>query len=268
MKLFAVDGNWYIHRVWHTQPETTQDPTSLLVRRFLSLICRDAIANRCNHLVVAFDGDKVFRFDLFPAYKGERGEGSKAYDYLDALKTYLASAGIQVIHLLKYEADDVLASIGPAVIGTRDKDAYQYLREGVELYDSSFKVDGKPAPRTVTHKTVVKLLDGLRADQSLDYQTLIGDKIDGVPQIVTPARARKGLIKYGTIKAWAAADPEFRAEMMGVQKKLNLNRKLVRLCTDLPIKLKPIKWASDLDEFPQAYADYKTFCNPKSKGLF
>lgn len=271
MKTFAVDGNWYLHRIWHTQPDAAKDLTNLLTRRFLGLICRDAMATKRDNLVVAFDGDKVFRFDIYPGYKGERGEGSKVYDYLDALTTYLAAAGIQVIHLQKYEADDVLCTIaaqGPVVIGARDKDAYQYLDAGIELYDSSFKVSGKPSPKFIRHRDIPSLLGGLSARQSLDYQTLIGDKIDCVPQIVTPAKARKGLLKHGSLQAWLSNDAEFKAELKAVKDKLTLNRKLVKLVADLPIKVKPIKWNSDLERFPQAYADYKAFCNPKSKGLF
>lgn len=270
--LFAADGNWYLHRVWHTMPEESKDPASLMARRFLSMICKDALATKAKNLVVAFDGDKVFRFKLYAKYKGERGEGSKAYDHLDLIKAYLAQAGIQVIHLMEYEADDVLASLAAAgnlIGGTRDKDSFQYLREGVKLYDSSMKDGrGKPAPRYITHKDVEVLLKGLRPEQSLDYQTLIGDSIDGVPQLVTPARARKGIIKHGSLKAWLAADKDLRKELKPKAKQLQLNRKLVRLCTDLPIKIKPVKWNADVSDMTQAYVDYKTFCNPRSKGLF
>lgn len=272
MSLYGVDGNWYLHRVFHTQPEQSKDPASLMARRFLSMICKDAVATRCKNLVVAFDGDKIFRYDIYPSYKGERGEGSKVYDYLDGLKTYLDSAGIQVFHFPKYEADDVLCSIAsqstvPVVIGARDKDAFQYLRQGVRLYDSSNKLKGKPAPRYIAHTDVPVMLKGIAPEQCVDYQTLIGDAIDNVPQLVTPAKARKGIATYETLKSWIAADDAIRAELREKKEQLVLNRKLVKLKADLPIKIQQVCW-KDVSDFPQPYADLKTFCNPKSRGLF
>jgi 5'-3' exonuclease len=256
-------------------PEESRDPAALMCKRFLAMICNDALAARCTNLVVAFDGDKVFRFKLYAKYKGERGEGSKVYDHLDLVKSYLDEVGIQVIHAREYESDDILCSIanqGDMVGGTRDKDSYQYLRKGVRLFDSSFKVKVggkmKPAPRFITHEDVPVLLKGLTAKQSLDYQTLIGDEIDGVPQLVTPARARNGIMEHGTLKAWLAADKTLRRELKPKAEQLNLNRKLVRLVPDLKLKLRPIQWNKDVQSLPNGYANFKTFCNPRSKGLF
>ncbi len=232
------------------------------------MICADAMATKCDRLLVAFDGDKVFRFKLYPKYKGERGASSPAYDYLDALKTYLSKAGVPVFHFQEYEADDVLASVATqcrnVICGTRDKDSHQYLKEGVELYDSG----AKPKPILLTHEQVQKI-DGMTGAQFLDYQTLIGDKIDCVPQLVSPAKAKKGILNHGSLKKWMAKDAEFRAAMTEIREEFLLNRKLVKMKTDLPVRpFVSVNWAPYSEDFPKKYFEYKDFCNPKSKGLF
>lgn len=267
---FVADGNWYLHRVYLTMPEESRDPVALLCNRFLAMLCKSAVFVKAKTLTVAFDGASVFRFKLFPEYKGNRGSGSQVYDYLQPLIDYLLGAGVHVIQLQDMEADDVLCSMArfaPITMGTRDKDSFQYLCEGVQLLDTSHKVNGKPSPLIITHKDIPKLL-GLSPAQALDYQTLIGDKLDNVPQLVTKARARKGLLAHKSLKNWLAADPEFRKEMKARKAELELNRKLVRLVSDLKVEPKPMRWVKNLEAMPQAYVDLHALCNRKTKSLF
>lgn len=269
----GVDGNWVLHRVYHTLNDDLKDPAGHVARRFLSMVCRDAIFVKAKQVLVAFDGAKVFRYKIYPDYKGNRDKSdgaSSVYDYLQPLLDYLAMAGVHVVQLQQYEADDVLCSLAahtPVTISTRDKDAYQYLAPGVTLMDPSAKIGAKTVPKMTTAKDVKSLI-GVPVSASLDYQTLIGDKIDNVPQLITPAKAREGLLKHGSIKNWLSTDPEFRKAMKARKEELNLNRKLVRLVPDIEVEAKPIKWLRDLQSMPQAYVDYHSFCNPKTRSLF
>lgn len=251
-------------------PDESKDPTSLLARRFLSMVCKDALLVKAKEIAVAFDGNAIFRYKLYPEYKGQRSSGSNIYDYLQPVIDYLVGAGIHVIHLREYEGDDVLASLastGNLTVGTGDKDAYQYLVQGVQLINPTFKVNGKPRPKFTTHKDVPKLI-GLQASQALDYQTLVGDKIDNVPQLMTPGKAVKGLTKYGSLKTWLAQDPEFRTLMRKQKAALELNRKLVKLVRNLDVCTKPVRWVRDLEVMPSAYVDLHTVATRKTRSLF
>ena len=265
----GVDGNWIIHRAFYTTPEDVENRGDAICKKFVSMVCKDALANKATHILVAFDGARIFRYKLYPDYKAnrEKGDGKTPYDYLDGLIAYLNELGIKVIQNHRYEADDVLCSLaknteGKLVISTKDKDAFQYLRPGVVLYDSS----AKPTPTVTTHKDTKKRL-GVDANLCLDLQTLLGDSIDNVPQLVSKAKAIKGLTTWGSIKEWLANDKTFRKEMRKHKEELTLNRKLVRLVSTIEdaVADKP-KWSTNKDV--TAYVVWKDFANPKSKGLF
>jgi 5'-3' exonuclease len=234
---------------------------------------------------VAFDGARVFRHKLLSTYKGSRRkdkeerlipdgavEEGSPYLLLPALLAYLGEHGIPNVQHDLYEADDVLASVaaqtkGAAVLGSKDKDIYQCLGNGTLQFDSSGKKNGERCPIVIDALAVEKKL-GVKASQAVDYQTLIGDGIDDVPRIMSPAKASLGLKTYGTIQEWAAADEEVRKLFKARRAELNLNRKLVRLVTDIKISLSPIRWAVPSGKTPKAYIALRDFCNPKTKGLF
>lgn len=263
----GVDGNWVLHRAFHTQNYESRDPALAICSKFLSMVSKDALLVKATRVLVAFDGARVFRHDLYPGYKGERGaaDGKSPYDYLDGLIDYLRMHGLHTVQEHKYEADDVLCSLaatteGYLAISTRDKDAFQYVTENVVLLDSS----NKPLPRQLGYADVEAIF-GVPPELCLDLQTLVGDKIDNVPNLHSRAKAIAGLRKWGSLKNWLANDVELRTKLRA--KDVNLNRKLVKLVSTIPVEAKPVTWTSDTN-VPKAYAVWKDFANPKSKGLF
>lgn len=286
MKIAVADGNWMLHRIFHTQVES-KDPARMISSRLLSLVCKDALAVKSKKLLVAFDGPNVFRHKLADSYKSNRDKNKEdldlihnkdglnaddgPYKYLPEIMVYFADAGIPVVQFSEYEADDVLASVAyqndSVALMSRDKDMYQTLREGVTQYDSAFKVKGQPAPRTITHKDVESIF-GVPANLCVDLQTLTGDGVDNVPRLVRKDVAIRGLLKHGSLQEWLKQDKEFAEKMKANKVQLNLNRKLVKLVTDIKVDLPDIKWCDATNKLPSVYFQYKDFCNPKSKGLF
>jgi len=268
MTSIGIDGNWVLHRAVFTQNHDSVDPAAAIVRKFVSMISRDALFVKATKMVVAFDGSRVFRYGLYKDYKANRdkGDGESPYDYLAGLIDYLGYCGIATVQIAKYEADDVLCSLAATAedklfIATRDKDAYQYLRSGVALVDST----AKPEP-AITKNVHVKAKFGVQPHQCVDLQTLIGDKIDNVPMLLGRAAAVRGLTKHGSLKAWLAADAELRATLKGHKEQLSLNRKLVKLVSDIKVEASTPKWRKD--EVTLAYSRWRDFCNPRSRGLF
>ena len=271
MTISGIDGNWVLHRIFYTQ-RPTPNFSQAIAYRFLQKICSDSLAAKSTHLVCVFDGSEVFRYDIFPEYKAQRGDNSKVYEHLPFLRKYLRSAGIHVVQRKKFEGDDVLCALAnrygddhKVVIHTRDKDSYQYLRPNVTLYDSSFK----PHPRVVTHKMVPELT-GLPPRLMIQYQALVGDGVDNVPKLLTPAPAKKGLLAHGSISAWAKEDKVFRKLVKANRAKLMLNRELVTLRAD---SLSPDFELQAITKYartglPSSYYDLVDRMNPKTKALF
>lgn len=260
--VYAVDGNWLLHRVYYTlerKPEWDDAEYSrILAARFVNSFCNDAVVAEATHGLVAFDGPAVFRYDIYPQYKANRrGRGGAAnteaasrlaptgipdrevYDWLDSTIAYVRECGIPCVQLPKYEADDVLATIARVagkkfslVMGTKDKDCFQLLGKDVRMlyWDHVQKthvwMDVRAAEKRV----------GLRQSQFIEYQTLIGDKTDNVPSCKErfgPKTAQKTLAAHGSIAGWyKQADDKTRRWLIEIQGKLKLNRRLVTLVCD------------------------------------
>jgi DNA polymerase I len=270
-RCYGVDGNWYLHRVIHTQMFEPEDVAASQARRFLGMICNDAGAVGARRLAVAFDGGSVFRYDIDPSYKGKRekkADGTSAYEHLPFIKDFLKYAGIHVVHKPKYEADDVLCTwshIHPNfVAGCGDKDGYQYVRSGCFLYNSA----SKPNPTRVHVDDVIAAF-GVPPEQCVDYQTLIGDKIDNIPHLMNKDLVIAGLEEHGSIVKWAKASSGFRKWLRENEEAVKLNRKLVRLVPDIKdvTEIPPVKWSSD-QTLTKGYHEFRRVADVKSKGLF
>jgi len=285
-RIFVVDGNWYLHRCWHTVKSSRPMP-EVLPQAVVTLILKDAVSTKCTHVLVAFDGSKVFRYDVYPNYKAGRSEKKASsvpedaeedrgdvYDSLPNLRKLLTDLGLVYVQQKKYEADDVWASaaeqyseVGYDVIGgCKDKDGYQALKNGVRMYDSSFK----PEPRYIDAKLAEKL-KGVSVSKMIMLQTLLGDAIDDVPSILSPAKAKKVCQQHKSIKAWfEASDKATKKFIRTKQSQMMINKELVTLRTDLalpePHTLKPDK--RRVEGMSKWWYAHQDLCYPKSKGLF
>lgn len=252
--IFIPDGNWYLHRIFYTlkEPKSGWKGTAkrdALLTRMLNTICSDAVHAKATHLAVAFDGNDVFRYKVYPMYKASRegrdgagGPDSKpkeVYEYLKPVIAYLKAAGIPVIQKPEYEADDIMASLafgsrGRALVylGSRDKDLYQCLTPTVKLL---FKDPTDQQYYTIGVKEAQDRLGGIRIDQMIEYQMLIGDSTDDIPQakhLMGPKTAQKLLLTYGSIKGCFEQSEKDRVWLTTARSLLQTNRKLVTMVKD------------------------------------
>lgn len=298
-RIFAVDGNWYLWRAFHSL-RTNRPIEVALPLHLLNMVCKDALRVRADYLAVAFDGPKVFRYKVYPKYKWERKhkkgkpieEGADVenavddslYQYLPHIYTLFADARIITYQPRFGEADDVLCSIANEYAGSTytfiggawDKDAFQWLRtKCAMLFDPSFKNKaGDNIGRYFTAEMAEARI-GLKVSQLLDYQTLIGDKGDSIPPITGygPKTAVKILTEYGTIRKWYEQDQSVRQFLIEQQENLKRNRTLVTLRKDMtppaPLEFWRLpKVKSQNRDLPRNYHDYHAFLWPRSKGLF
>lgn len=282
-RIMVIDANWYLHRCYFTY-KSSKPMEEQLPYNLLALILKDAVAVRAPYLLVAFDGHSVFRYDVYKNYKASRKEKQASkeseegykdvYACLPQVRKLFASCGIHVLQHKKYEADDVWASaavqysaLGYDVVGGgKDKDGFQVLREGVRMYDSS----AKPEPKYMTYEKAEKL-KGVPISKMVMLQTLIGDPIDDIPQVLSLAKAKAVCRKYGSIKEWfEASDKATKRFIRSKQAQLVINNKLVTLKTDLalpdPKLLKPPK--TQRENMTQWWYAHQDLCWPKTRGLF
>lgn len=284
-KILGIDGNFYLHRVWFTM-RTSRPIEDVLPKAFVGLVMKDACAVNATHLLVAFDGPSVFRYSIFPDYKASRNKEKtvastdeevpevQIYSYLPHIRAMLEKCGIIYTQPKRHEADDVLASMSwqygslpntKVVMGSGDKDGYQSLRSNVIAYNSSQN------PPDIITCAVAEKRKGISVSKMVMYQTLIGDGIDDIPQLMKPAAARKIINRWGTFKEWFAnADKDEKRWLRANQVALSLNKKLVEMDCNLPLpevaELRVPKLA--LNDMPRAWYTYQSFLYPKSKGLF
>lgn len=297
-RILTVDGNWYLHRAFHTL-RTNRPIEDALPYHLMRMVCKDALVTRSNYLCVAFDGPKIFRYKVYPKYKWERHnrkggapvdaenadlEPDSLYVYLPVIYKAFQEAGIIMYQPRFGEADDVLRSVAHeygdryiVIGGAQDKDAFQWLRpKRCMLYDASFKNKAGENIGRYIKAADAEAKIGLSIHQMVDYQTLIGDKGDSIPPIegIGPAKAKKILQKYGSIRKWYAEDPDSRQFLAQQQANLTRNRKLVTLRADMlpPEELKAWKLPkikpSSNPAIPRSYHDYHAWLWPRSKGLF
>ena len=245
--VYAIDAHSLIFQVFHALPEMTSprgEPVGAVygfVRDLVQLI----ETRRPKALLCAFDlPGPTFRHELYDAYKADRGEmPEELASQLPKIRDVLDAMGIPVVTSPGYEADDVLATVaqqcdrleGRCLVVTGDKDCRQLITPGVSIYNI----------RKDEVYDAEALADdwGIRPDQVVDFQSLVGDKVDNVPGVplIGPKLARELLKKYGTLDAVLdhaeeVAGAKRRQNLIEYRDQALLSRKLVRLDDQVPVE--------------------------------
>lgn len=244
--VYVIDSFSLIYQVFHAMPEMTS-PSGLPVGAVHGFTrdLLDLLENRRpDFLLCAFDYPaETFRHELFPQYKAERPEmPHDLQPQIGLIREMLHAMAIPAIELRGYEADDLLATVaaeverlgGECYLVTADKDCRQLISEHTkmlnirkgEIYDAASLMQTW----------------GIRPDQVVDFQSLVGDPTDGVPGVplVGPKLAKELLTQFGTLENLY----DHLAEVAGQKRRENLvahreqalvSRELVRLRRDVPL---------------------------------
>src|SRR5262249_41997278 len=145
-----------------------------------------------------------------------------------------------------YEADDVMATVGKegaargleVFLCSSDKDMRQLLSDRVRILNLR--------KQEVLDSVGLKADWGVRPEQVIDFQALVGDSVDNVPGVpgCGPKTAAKWLQQYGTLDniithADELTGPKLKAAFKEVvaNGKLALSKQLVALDTRVPINI-------------------------------
>lgn len=245
--IVAIDAHSLIFQVFHAIPEMTSphgEPVAA-VYGFTRDVLQLWETRQPDAIFCAFDlPGPTFRHEFFDAYKADRGEmPADLVPQIPQICQILDALGIPVLTSPGFEADDVLATLArqcgelgaKLLIVTGDKDCRQLITDRVALFNI----------RKNEVYDAAALMDdwGVRPDQVVDFQSLVGDKVDNVPGVplIGPKLAQELLSTYGTLENVL----DNAASVPGAKRQQNLiihrgdallSQRLVRLVTNVPLK--------------------------------
>ena len=238
--LYAIDVYSLVFQVFHAIPPMTSpsgQPTNAVfgfTRDLLALIK----TKKPTYMVCAMDGmGPVLRDEIYEDYKANRDEmPDELKPQIPMIVEVIESLGIPAIGCVGWEADDVLATLAArseqddvgCTIVTSDKDARQLISPSVRLFNV----------RKNQFMDAAGLMDdwGIRPDQVVDFQALVGDAVDNVPGVplVGPKKACILLNQFGTLEEVLAHADEAKGKKLQENLKTftdqaRLSRQLVEL---------------------------------------
>ncbi len=246
--VYVVDAHSLIFQVFHAIPEMTSprgEPVNALFG-FTKDLMKLIEEKRPDALLCAFDlPGGTFRNELYDGYKADRGEmPTELASQLPKIEEVVRAFGIPFLAVPGFEADDVLATVARLCheagatcrLVTGDKDCRQLITENVAIYNIR---------KDLVYDEVALTSDwGIKPNQVVDFQALVGDKVDNVPGVplIGPKIAKELLEQFGTLEeVLDNAD-----QVKGAKRKQNLqegrelailSQKLVRLDPEVPVDI-------------------------------
>lgn len=244
---YLIDTFSLIFQVYHAIPPMTGptgQPTNAIfgISRDLVQLLRD---HHTTWLICCWDSAAPsFRNQLYPAYKANRQEMPvDLVPQIGPIRQVIEAFGIPVIEHEGWEADDVIATLATQAVErgakvrivSSDKDIRQLLSPAVEIYNLR--------KQTVLDEQGLLSEWGIRPDQVVDFQALVGDPIDNIPGVplVGPKKAAQLLHQFGSLEevlahADQAPGAKLRENLKAFADQARLSRELVRLKHDLPLE--------------------------------
>jgi DNA polymerase-1 len=245
--MYLVDAHSLIFQVFHAIGEMS-GPTGLPVNAVFGF-ARDLLflrAKKPAYLICAFDrGEPTVRTSVYKEYKAHRPPiPDDLCSQLPLIELLVEAMRVPELSAPGYEADDVIATVARAAskrgievfICTSDKDCRQLIDDHVRLYNLRKHAE-------FGREELLKDW-GITPEQVVDFQSLVGDKVDNVPGVplIGEKTAAALLQQFGTLDNILANV----GQVAGAKKQENLrawaakdqvSRQLVRLETEVPIAL-------------------------------
>ncbi|MCA9268624.1 MAG: hypothetical protein KDA41_09145, partial [Planctomycetales bacterium] len=246
--VYVVDSHSLIYQVFHVIAEMTS-PSGQPVNAVYGF-ARDLLMileqKKPDYLFCAFDSSgPTFRHELYVDYKVDREEmPQELRPQIPAAKRLCAALGIPVLESPRHEADDILATLarqvdaagGQCVLVTGDKDCRQLITDRVRLYNIRKDEFFDAASLEATW--------GIRPDQVVDFQALIGDPTDHIPGVplIGPKSAAALLVEYDTLENLLDRASEIKGKkgqnLQEYREQALLSQQLTRLDVDSPVEVR------------------------------
>ena len=256
--LTLIDGNSLLFRAYYgvhsrlTRSDGT--PTGAVYGFFNMILPILAAAKPDDIFVCVFDASRrTFRQDIYPGYKANRDETPADLISQSVLvQTGIAALGMPVLCIPGVEADDVIATLATqncdiadkTRVITSDKDLMQLVSDCIYLYDGMKQ-------KQINEAQVLEKF-GVRPDQVLDVQSLMGDSSDNVPGVrgIGPKKAAELINQFGSLDGVYENIDKIQNErtrnlLVEYKKLAYISKQLVTLKTDVDLsglELKPFKF--------------------------
>lgn len=246
--VYIIDAHALIYQVFHAMPAMSSPSGAPIgaVHGFVRDVADIIEKRQPDYLFAAFDeGSITFRNDLYEDYKANREEmPDDLRPQVATIQRMLRALNIPILSLEGYEADDILATLAEQIeafdeaklfLVTNDKDCRQLITKQVSLFNI----------RKQQVYTAKELFGdwGIRPDQVVDFQALVGDSTDNVPGValIGPKIAQQLLEEYETLEgvldnAEKMSGKKRRENLMNGRDIAFLSRDLVRLDREVPIE--------------------------------
>ncbi len=242
----VIDSMGVLYQVFHAMPEMSSPSGQPVgaVHGFLRDILDLLDKLQPDFLACAFDkGSITFRNEIYPEYKAHRDPmPDDLRPQIGYVQTLLQALNIPILELANYEADDIMATVaaqteaagGRCLLVTSDKDCRQLISSQVQIYHSR---------KAAIYNEKDLLVDwGIRPDQVVDFQTLVGDPTDNVPGVplIGPKLAQQLLNQFDNLDGiFANADSisgqKRKENLLNSRELVKTSRRLVELDRNTPI---------------------------------
>ena len=203
--LFLIDTFSLLFQVFHAIPSMTSPKglPSNAVFGFTRDLFNILQTQRPTHWLCAMDSPGPgTREALYPKYKANRTEMPEDLrPQIEMVQQVMDGFGIPKLRCDGWEADDVIATLTRQAVErglnvrivTNDKDARQLLGPRVRIFNVR--------KNTWFDESDLKADWGIRPDQAIDFQSLVGDSVDNVPGVplVGPKKATALLEQFGSL---------------------------------------------------------------------
>jgi DNA polymerase-1 len=277
--LTLIDGSGFIFRAYHAIPplSSTRGVPTNAVYGFTTMLLKALREHAPTHVALVFDaGRRSFRNDLYPEYKANRPPPpDDLVPQFPLVRDVARALDVATLEEVGFEADDLIATLADraraqgfdVVVVTGDKDFTQLVDDRLALYDPMAEASGRGgwirAPEVLAKM-------GVPPDRVVEYQAILGDKVDNVPGIpgVGEKTAAALIQHFGTVEAMLARPEEIpgavtrggeklREKIVASADRLRLNRRLVELRRDLALPFDPAAFARRPIDVEKARALFK-----------
>lgn len=245
--VYIVDSHSLIFQVFHAIGEMTNpqgEPVNAIFgfTRDLLFLLRE---KKPDYLICAFDRPgPTFRHKIYSDYKADRGEmPAELSVQFPGIRQIVNAFQIPALEADRFEADDILATVAQQAdllgadcfLVTSDKDCRQLITDQVKIYSIR--------KQSVYDAEDLKKDWGIRPNQVVDFQSLVGDSVDNVPGVarIGPKTATSLLQQYESLETIFSNIEEIsgakKSYLESGRDEALLSRKLVRLSENVPLDL-------------------------------
>ncbi len=209
-KLVIIDGSSLLYRAFFALPllANSQGVYTNAVYGFLTMLLKLYQELDPQYVAVTFDkGKYTFRTELYEGYKATRKAApDELSPQFSLVREVLASLGIHVLEMERYEGDDIIGTISRAMeekgldihVITGDRDALQLVSDHTTVHLTKKGISQMLA---VTPE-VMAAEYGYTPSQVIDMKALMGDTSDNIPGVagVGEKTALKLIQQFGSVE--------------------------------------------------------------------